>query len=143
MQAHRQHHRIAQDDRHGLVTVELALTLPLYFLLLFAAIEFARVNMVLHTIENAAYEGTRRAILPGATAAQAEATAQEVLDAIGIANPTITVTPSPITGTEVEITVTIGVPLNDNAWISPTFFKDATLTRSCTFSTERIIRVVQ
>ena len=130
-------YRQSSTDRRGGVTVELALTLPLFFSLLFGAFEFARVNTVLHTIENACYEGTRRAILPGATSTQSQTVAQDVLDAVGIADAVVTVTPTPLTGLEEEVTVEVSVPLNSNAWISPVFFKDASLTRSCTFSTEQ------
>lgn len=125
------------------MSVEMALTLPLYFFLLFGAIEFARVNTVLHTIENAAYEGTRRATIPGATAAQAEAVAREVLDAVSVADATVSVVPPTLTGLEEEVTVEISVPLDSNAWISPVFFAGASLTRSCTFSTDRRVRTVQ
>lgn len=143
MHSNRRSSKKNRAARRGLVTVEMALTLPLFFLLLFAAIEFARVNTVLHTLDNATYEGTRRAILPGATAEQAESVAQVVLDAVGVMNATISVIPPILTGDESEVTVEISAPLNANAWISPTFFKDATLTRSCTFSTERVVRTTE
>lgn len=126
-----------------MVTVEMALTLPIYFSLLFGAMEFARVNVVLHTMENAAYEGARRLVVPGATAAQGEATALAGLTAVKIKNPTVTITPDPLTGIETQVTVTISVPLNDNAWVTPNIFKDMTLTRSCTLNTERTVTVVE
>ena len=142
MQAHRPRNKTEKLTR-GVVTVEMALTLPLYFLLLFAAIEFARVNVVIHTMENAAYEGARRMVVPGATTAQGEAAALAGLTAVDVRNATVTPTPAFLTGVETEVTITIDVPLNGNAWISPTFFKDVVLSRSCTLSTERTVRVVE
>ena len=142
MRTHRTN-RKQRDRRSGVVTVEMALTMPLYFTLLFGAMEFARVNVVLHTMENSAYEGARRLIVPGSTAAQGEATALAGLTAVKINNPTVTVTPDPLTGIETEVTVTISVPLNGNAWVTPNIFKDITLTRSCTLSTERTVTVVE
>ncbi|MCA9075118.1 MAG: pilus assembly protein [Planctomycetaceae bacterium] len=142
MRTHRTNNQ-QPEQRSGVVSVEMALTLPIYFSLLFGAMEIARVNVVLHTMENAAYEGARRLIVPGATVAQGEATTLAGLTAVKIKNPTVTVTPDPLTGIETQVTVTISVPLNDNAWVTPNIFKDMTLTRSCTLNTERTVTVVE
>ncbi len=62
--------------RSGASAVEFALCAPLLFLLVFAAWEFSRANMILNTMENAAYEGCRRGIVPGASANDVRASAQ-------------------------------------------------------------------
>ena len=57
--------------RQGAAVIEMALTLPVLFLLLFACYEFGRANMIRHTAQGAAYEAARVAIVPGATRAEA------------------------------------------------------------------------
>ena len=48
--------------------MEVAFCLPLLFFFFLSALEFARVNMIRQTVENAVYEGSRRGVVPGATA---------------------------------------------------------------------------
>ena len=52
----------------GQAVVEFALVLPLFLLLILAAIEFGRAYFTLHVLNNAARDGCRIAILPGSTA---------------------------------------------------------------------------
>jgi Flp pilus assembly protein TadG len=118
------------------VTVEFALVAPLLFLVVCGAVEFARLNMLVNSMENAAYEGARQGIVPGATADGVRAEAQLVLDAVGARNADVSVSPTVITSSTSEVTVTIRLPLNDNAWVSPVFTADADLERSCTLRRE-------
>jgi Flp pilus assembly protein TadG len=118
------------------VTVEFALTVPLLFMIVFAAIEFSRVNVIRHTVDNAAYEGARDGVYPGATAADVRATAQSILNAVGTAGAVITVTPSNIQENTPEVTVRVEVPLDQNGWIFPSFFAGRTLTGSSTLARE-------
>jgi Flp pilus assembly protein TadG len=125
-----------RDGRRGAVTVEFALVAPVAFLIIFGSVEFARLNMMLNTMENAAYEAARRGITPGATKANVEGAADVILQAVGAVNATVTVTPAVITNSTPNVTVTISMPLNDNAWISPHFTNNAVLSRSCTLTRE-------
>ena len=59
----------AKQNRTGATAVEFAIVAPVFFLILFAMFEFSRVNVLRHTADNAAYEASRVAIIPGATAA--------------------------------------------------------------------------
>ena len=106
--------RNSGEFRRGNVSVETALALPILFMFIFTGIEFSRANVLRHTVENAAYEGARHGILPGATSSGCEAAAQEVLDLVGIRGTTINVSPTTIdTGTE-NVSVTVTVPLNSS-----------------------------
>lgn len=116
--------------------MEFAIVAPLAFLIVFGSVEFARLNMLLNSMENAAYEAARRGIVPGATAANAEDAANQILQAVGAVNANVTVTPSVFTNTTPEITVSIGIPLNDNAWISQHFTENRVLSRTCTLTRE-------
>ncbi|MCA9052612.1 MAG: pilus assembly protein [Planctomycetaceae bacterium] len=124
------------EHRLGAVTVEFALVAPMVFFIVFAAIEFARLNMLVNSMENACYEAARRGIIPGATVANVEAEANQILQAVGAVNSTVTVTPAVITNQTPEITVRISIPLNDNAWVTPNFTKNLVVGRSCTLTRE-------
>ncbi len=123
--------------RKGASLVEFALTVPILFLVMFAAIEFSRVNTIRHSVANAAYEGARRGIVPGASAADARGAALSILTAVCVREAEVKVNPSVIDADTSEITVTIDVPLNQNGWITPKFFGDDILQSSCTLAREQ------
>jgi Flp pilus assembly protein TadG len=123
-------------SRRGAVAVEFALTASLLFLILFASVEFMRVNTIVNTAENAAYEGARAGVVPGATSSQVQTAANAMLSAIGVRNATVSVQPATIVQTTPDVTVTIGVPLDSNSLIAPRFFLGDTLTKTCTLSRE-------
>jgi Flp pilus assembly protein TadG len=127
-------------DRRGALTVEMALTLPIFFTIMFGAMELVRVNMVRNGLENACFEGARRASLPGATVANATAAAQTVLTACDIRGATITIAPTTITPATTEVTVSISAPIPSNLWIAPYFTRATTMSKSCTLMRERTKR---
>lgn len=144
-------HRVAKTDqrkpghfgnrsfgrrRKGAAMVEFAIVAPLLLLFFFAAFEFCRVSMVRHTVDNAVYESVRKGIIPGATAAEVRAQGGRVLATIGIKNFTIDVAPAVINDDTDEITVRIRVPLQDNTFIPPTFFKSHVTDRTLTMVRE-------
>lgn len=61
-----------QQARFGAVTVEFALVLPIFFLVITGIIEFGRAFMVSQLIMNAAREGVRMASFEDATPTQVE-----------------------------------------------------------------------
>jgi len=124
-------------DRKGAAAVEFALTAPIFVVLLFAALEFSRVNMVRNTIETAAYEGTRRGIVPGAAASDVETAAMDTLAAAGVRGSTVDVDPPTITDDTPEVTVTVTVQLMDNFWCAPIYFSSGTISSSLTMPRER------
>ena len=122
--------------RAGAVTVETAIALPILFLFTFTAIEFSRVNMMRNTAANAAYEGARAGIVPGATAAECEAAANQLLDFVDIDGGTAVATP--ITPDSTDVTVTVTIPINDtNSFVTPRFYLGKTLTSTVTLPRER------
>jgi Flp pilus assembly protein TadG len=123
-------------DRRGAVAVEFALTAGLLFLILFASVEFMRVNTIVNSAENAAYEGARAGIVPGAKAKEVRAAARSMMTAIGVRGSKITVNPSTIQQDTPEITVTVEVPLDRNSFIGPRYFLGDTLTKTCTLTRE-------
>ena len=122
--------------RRGAVLVEFALTAGLLFMIVFAAIEFMRVNTIVNSTENAAYEGARAGIVPGSTSSDVEAAARSMLLAIGVRGATVTVEPATLEESTPEVAVTISVPLDQNSFIAPRYFLGDTLTKTCTLSRE-------
>ncbi len=129
--------RVAANDRRGAAAVEFAIVAPIFFLLVMAAFEFGRINVIRHTADNAAYEAARRAMVPGATAGEAVAEAERILRIVGTRGAKVTVAPATL-GPEVDrITVTVDVPMNQNGWIAPKFTRATTIRAISTLRTER------
>ena len=129
--------RRLRRGRSGVVTVEFAICAPILFLIFFAALEFGRVNMIRQSVENAVYEGSRRGIVPGATADDCRTAARNVLNTISVNGGTIDVAPPVITQDTSQVTVTVSVPVNSNSWVAPLFFDGKTITNSMTLRRER------
>ena len=102
------------NRRRGAAAVEFALTFPLLLMFVFGSMEFARANLVRNMCENAAMEGARAGMLPGADAQHCIDAAQALLDMVGVQNSTITVDPAVITPLTETVSVTVHIPLDDN-----------------------------
>ena len=139
MNAHGRQPRIVcgSQTRSAAVVVEFAICAPILFMLFFASLEFSRVNMIRQSIENAVYEGARRGIVPGATAADCRSAAQAVLNSVFARDATISVTPTVITQDTSEVTVAVTVPVNNNSWVVPVFFANKTISSAMTLKRER------
>ncbi len=114
--------------RRGVTAVEFALTAPVLFLLIMTSVEFARMNTIRHTADNAAYEAARRGVVPGATAVDVETVARRVMGYVGASGFPVTVSPETIDTETETITVTVSVAANDNGYIAPRFFHNKTIT---------------
>jgi Flp pilus assembly protein TadG len=126
----------SRNVRRGAVLVEMALTIGLAFFFFFAALEFCRISMIRHSVENALYEGARAGIVPGATAAEVQNRARNVLRTVGLSNTNVEVTPSVITQSTRDISVRIRLPLDQNLFAPAFFFRGRTLDRTLTMQRE-------
>lgn len=117
--------------------MEFAIVAPIFFLFVVAAFEFGRLNVIRHTADNAAYEAARRAMVPGATVAEATTEAQRILRIVGTRGATVNVMPATLGPDVDEITVTVNVPMNQNGWITPRFTRATTIQATSTLRTER------
>ena len=126
--------------RRGAVTVEMAIAAPVLFILVFGALEFCGANVQRHTVDNAAYEAARRGIVPGATVADVEARATEIMSFVGATNGiNVNVTPAAITDATPELTVRVESSIAANGWIMPIFFADDDLlVGECTMRREEL-----
>ena len=120
------------DNRRGVVTVEFAIVAPVIFLMFFGALEFAAVNLVRQTASNAAYEGARVLVVPGANSDEAKTVAEQMLVNIGVANgATVNVEE-----TTEEVTVTVTIPADRNSWGLSRLFGGITVAQKCRLSRE-------
>ena len=129
--------------RRGAAAVEFALVASLFFFVLFGMLEMSRMNMIRQTANNAAYEGARKCVVPGATASEATSTVQRLLQSIGVTGYTVTMTPTVITSTTPEVTVQVSVPLNNNMWMTPLFMRDITVGATCRLTRDWVVATRQ
>ena len=123
--------RQLREKSFGAVAAEVAVCLPVLFLLLFGCLELARANMLLHATESAAYEGARVGIIPGAQQASVEEAVDFILTTVGASNFSVEILPEVITSTTEEIEVIVNVPYAENAFVPPFFMSDPTFRASC------------
>lgn len=116
--------------------IEMALTLPVFLAVILGIIEFGQAFMVQQIVTNAAREGARHAVLPGATNALVLEKVQAHLTAANLDDPQVTVTITPTnlstarTGT--VVTVRVSAPYDAVGWMSsPWFLSGATMASQC------------
>lgn len=89
--------RKSYRNQKGGTLLEGAITLMLFFTLIFGVLEFGRAYNLYQTITNAAREGARYSVAPFSgtdnlpTTTQVEARVQQYLNSVGARNTTITV----------------------------------------------------
>src|SRR5262249_52780111 len=119
--------------RRGASAVEFALVASIFFLLVFAIIEFGRVFMTLELLTEAARVGCRQGITPNATNAQIQQAATNFLTNVGIQGEIATVIINDGAGIQQaqnatsnsEITVRVTIPAANITWF-PSFVSPAT-----------------
>ncbi len=119
-------------DREGATTVEFAFMVPIIFTIFMGAIEITRLNFVRQTVSNAAYEGARKAVMPGATISEAQAEASRLLTMMRVGtgasyNCTMGVD---------KVTMTVSVPISQNSWGITKFCSGMNVTQSISLSRE-------
>ena len=125
-------------ERAGTAAIEFAIVAPILFLLLFAVLEFWRINMIRHVAHQAAYQASRDGVIPGVAAATLQQTAHDVMAAIGTSGTIVDVDPPVIEDSTELITVIVRVPLVANAWIIPHFFATQEIVGRSTLRRESI-----
>ena len=89
--------RKSQKNQKGGTLLEGAITLMLFFTLIFGVLEFGRAYNLYQTITNAAREGARYSVAPFSgtsnlpNTTQVQARVQQYLDSVGARNTTISV----------------------------------------------------
>lgn len=127
-------------DRRGATTVEFAIVVPLFLLFLFAFFELGRALMIDSVIENAAYEGARRGIIPGATAQSVFQAAREIAETSDVRSTQVAVLPGNITPETEFITVTVSTPLSESGLVIGSYLMGREIERSVTMTREPKLR---
>ncbi len=125
------------SPRCGAALIEFAFVAPILFGFFYAMIELSRVLLLQHSVDTAAYEGARHAMVPGATTVEAIDAANQLLTAANLKNATITVEPSLIVESTSMITVRVELPMASNSWITPFWFRKSTVVSEVSLITER------
>lgn len=125
-----------RNRRIGAFTVEFAICSGLFFTILLSGFEFARFMYARHSIDQAAYEAARVGIVPGKTPSQVVAKATQILNATGVHNATITVTPTVFTTLTTTVTVAIRCKYSDNSWLKPIFLGNSDMFTTITLDHE-------
>lgn len=124
--------RCNSRKRRGALTVEFAIVAPLIFLLFVGGLELASLNFARQTLGVAAYEGARKVIIPGGTAAQGRTEAVRQMSLVGLSNGANCT----ITETSTSVTATVTVPAANVSWGLVRFSSGMTLRESCTLTKE-------
>ena len=91
-------------------------------MIVFASIEFVRLNMLKHSVEYASYLAARNGIIIGAKVNDVKQVALDHLDLFTLSGASVDITPNNITDDTEIIEVTVNVPVTGNSWISPVYF---------------------
>ncbi len=121
---------IAITKRRGAAAVELAVMLPVFLIILFGTIETCTMIFLQQSLEIAAYEGTRVAIVPETKDSDIIDSANALLLARKVKSATITVSPTDFQNAPYGsfIRVSVSAPCNGNAVLPLAFYGSKTLT---------------
>ncbi len=123
--------------RRATAVVEMAVVMPIVFIICFGLIEISRLLMLQHTADAAAYEAAREGMVPGATANEAIAAANVLLNADGLKGTSVTVSPDVITESTPVLTVSVSIPVSQNSWLNFFSLGSSTITSEISLYCER------
>ncbi len=115
--------------------MEFAICANIFFVLIFTCMEFARMNMIRNLAQDAAYFAARQAMVPGATVAEAEAAADQVMNMMTASGYEVDV--EPIDENSPNVVVTVTVDFDQIALFAPMFLPNATIETTARIRTER------
>lgn len=127
-----------RESRRGAAMVEFALTLPLLLIIVLGTIESCSMLHLKQTLHIAAYEAARVALVPKTTNAQVTNAAQAILTDRRVQGSAISITPSSFSSAPISsyITVTVTAPSNSNFAVPLLFYRNKTITGSCSMMKE-------
>ena len=115
--------------------VEFAIVANLLMIIILTCMEFARLNMTRNLAQDAAYFAARHALVPGATAAEAQAEGDRIMGSMLTNGYTVTV--EELSADSEDITVTVAVDLTAVALFAPYFLPNTTISTTAKMRTER------
>ena len=118
----------------------MALVLPLLFFIVFGLFEVGYACLIDSIVENAAYEGARSGVVPGATEDTTQAAAEDLAYGSGLNSVNVEQTITEIRPNVRELTVTVSASMNENAILAGRFLGDMTISRSVSMILESDLR---
>lgn len=120
MRRNRPNRKSRFHNREGTVATEMAVCLPIMFLLFLGSIDLIRYNLLRNIVTHAAYEAARTGIVKGATIDDVKAVVGDELSKF--ASPleyTITTNPEvlPTSGASGTLQITVTADVRDAGWI--------------------------
>ncbi len=124
--------------RSGAATVEFAVILPLVITLLLGSVEMGRAVMVQHVLEEASRAGCRVAVFENSSTGDVEDIVSAAMNAAGIENYTVTVSPNPPENLDAfePVSVKIEVSYSQVAFFASSFMKNRQLIGVCVMPAE-------
>jgi len=125
-----------RPKRSAATMVEFAIVANLLFVLIFASMELARINMARNLAQDAAYYAARVAMVPGATAAEANAEVDRIMGTLlNSQGYSSSVDELDFDSDTVEVTVT--VDMKKIALFTPMFMPQTKVDYTAKLRTER------
>lgn len=124
-----------KTSRRGAYTVEMAVGLPVVFLVILCTFELLKVSKVRHAANQGAYEAARRLVIPGGTSGEAVAAANHIVRTNGLEVDTIQIQPSVITRSTREVTVQLRMRFK-NEWSFASLLSGRNIQSQCTLMHE-------
>jgi Flp pilus assembly protein TadG len=110
-----------KSERRGTTCVEFAIVAPIFFLLVFAMLEFGRFVMIQQQLTGAATAGARAAAFDGATfqSVNAAIKSDDRNLIVGLRNVDVVCNPNPPSSASYgqSVTVTVSTKFRDNSWL--------------------------
>jgi Flp pilus assembly protein TadG len=122
--------QFARFNRSGTTTVEMAVLLPVIFLLIVGSIQLFRYYTIANSVELAVMEGARRGLLPNADESDAVAAAQNYLRNVGIYDTEIEVERTNNDDGHMEVYISAELSMSKNGFLVLTC-DSSTIRREC------------
>ena len=128
----------ASRARSGAAMIELALFLPVFFMITMATVETCRVLYLRQSLSIAAYECARLGIVPGMSRDALDAQSSVILHARNVKGAVLKTTPSNIDSLKYgdTLAVTITVALDENALLGTWFYRGKSVSETTTIMAE-------
>lgn len=123
--------KMQRRRRAGATAVEFALVCPIVFVTFLVSIEFCRVHMIRHTMQNVVYEAARLGLVPGTSNGKIESAAKTMMEAVSVSKADVSASQN-----DEEVTVQMTVDYKDAAWVSPIVFTSSKLKAAITLARE-------
>ena len=125
------------DNRRGTVSTEMAICLPILFLLFMGSIDLIRYNLLRNIVSQATYEAARTALVRGSTAQEVRDAADDIISTF---DPNLTydlaLTPEPLDDSVDTVTVTLTANLKNNGWIVSKHILGSTMSETMEISND-------